>query len=208
MSDHTSPRMRFDVEAARASKAGQRLTARQFDRATLHAQILNREVHATASFVSELKDQVHSFCSDERFDHAKGELILRGIHKAAYGESLNDVRERLVSREAALQENPDNNAMDYVQSIERMITEGPTMPFWKALDRSGVAMASNEGISEVGAKSLMTDALQREHGEVLYVWGKDLEKSHHTPVIEAERAAKRELKQSNERTYARSGPSR
>ena len=198
-----------DREKARQSYTGSRLTDSQFEEAYNITGIVNREIQKTGSFREKLTDYAHAFSRSQKFDALRGETILRDIYSARYGESMNQTREALMERIDRLGDRADKTrVLDHARSMESMIKDGPTLPFYQAFDIAGVTMAREFGITENAAKMLMKDSFEEAEGRELYTWGKDLEDRFHRPVAEAERAARRTEKQENSRCCARSGPSR
>lgn len=188
---------------ARQSFTGSRLTDSQFDEAWNIAGILNREIHKSGSFIEKLTDYAHAFARSQRFNAAKGEVILRDLHTARFGETLNQVREGLMAREAVARDVAGDQALHHARTIPEMIKDGPTMPFHQAADRAGLAMARQHGITETGAKKMMAEAFEAAEGRALREVGKELEAQHHQPMREAEWAARR-----IERAPMRAGPER
>ena len=193
---------------ARNSFTGKTLTASQFDEVWAISDIVKRGIGKTGSFREKLTDYAHAFARSERFDALKGETIIRDIYSARYGQTMNQTREALLGREKTVQESGADQALHHARSIEDMIKEGETMPFYRAYDHAAVSMAQQHNITETGAKELMKTAYREAAGKELYDTGKTLEKEHHEPAKEAkreaarqQRAANRSQKQSPQRTY-------
>lgn len=189
---------------ARQSYTGSRLTDQQFQEAWQIAGILHREIHHSGSFRDKLTDYAHAFARSEKFDAVKGETILRDIFAARYDQSLNQLREGLMAREAALQESSQNEALAYAHSIAKEIENTPDTPFYQAYDRAAVEMARAHDITEAGAKSLMKESYRADTGRELYEDGKAAEQEHHTPA----RAALNSERRKPAQCRARSGPRR
>ena len=189
---------------ARQSYTGSRLTDSQFDEAWNVAGIIDREIHKSGSFVESLIDYAHAYARKEKFDAARGEMILRDTFTARYSQSMNQMRESLMEREANLPQTAKQDALDYARMIEFLIRDGATMPFWRALDHTGAALAEKLDITETGAKSLMRRVFQEVEDKDLYENGKAFEKQFHQPVREAEREARKAERAQLQRT----GPSR
>ena len=177
---------------ARSSFTGKTLTASQFDESWAIAGVMEREIRKTGSFREKLTDYAHAFSRSEKFDALKGETILRDIFKSRYGQTMNQTREGLMDREATLRESGQDQALHHSRSIEGMIKDGETMPFYRAYDHAAVNMATQHNITESGAKVLMKDAFAYAEGRELYAASKELEQQFHTPKREAERAARQE----------------
>jgi len=191
---------------ARQSFTGRRLTNGQFEEAWAVAGVIRREIAKSGSFVEKLTDYAHAYARSERFDASRGEIILRDIFTARYGETMNQIREGLLERTTALKEAGPKDALDHARLIGPMIREGETMPFYQAYDRAGVRMARQHGITETGAREMMKTAYAAAIGRDLYTDGKAIEAQHHHPVRDAERAARKAERQVERRSHAQAGP--
>lgn len=202
MTDQTTRKER--IAEARQSYTGSRLTDQQFLEAWQITGILHREIHHSGSFRDKLTDYAHAFARAEKFDAVKGEAILRDIFTARYGQSLNQVREGLIEREAVVRDAAQDQALQHAQSVAARLQEAPGTPFYKAYDAAAVDMARQHGITEAGAKVLMTDSFKAAQGQDLYAYGKSLEQHHRF----TERPVERTLPQMGQRYPTRSGPRR
>ncbi len=191
------------VQAARESFSGSSLTQSQFKEAWAISGILNREINKTGSFKDKLTDYAHAYARSERFDALRGETILRDIYTARFEMSLNQTREGLLAREEALPDTARARALTCAETIGELIQKAPTQPFYQAYDRAAVTLAKELNITQSGAKSLMKDEYQANHGRDLYEVGKEIEAAYHKPVREAEIAA-RKAEQLESRTQSRS----
>ncbi|MCF6200382.1 MAG: hypothetical protein L3J67_13535 [Hyphomicrobiaceae bacterium] len=189
---------------ARTSFTGKRLTASQFDESWAVAGIIEREIHNSGSFREKLTDYSHAFSRSEKFDQMNGETIIRDIFKSRTGQTMNQMREGLMEREATLRDTGQDQALHHARSIKGMIKDGETMPFYRAYDHAAVQMAQQHNITETGAKTLMKDAFAHAEDRELYEASKELEQQYHTPKREAERVARQtNRKQTVARTPAR-----
>lgn len=186
---------------ARNSFTGKSLTESKFVEARATAEIIHCGIRRNGNFIEKLTDQAREFSRDERFDAMRGETILRDIFKSLYGQTMNQLREELLQRQANLLEDTNTArdvkslALEHAESIEALIRDGETMPFYKAYDQAGHVMAKSLSITETGAKEIMKTAFAEAHGKDLYETGKAWEKTYHEPVREAarqERAAQKE----------------
>lgn len=173
---------------ARQSFAGRNLTTSQFDEAWALSGIVAGEIHKSGSFRDKLSDYAHAFARNERFDTLKGEDIVRDLFKERYGETMNQMREGLMSREADIEDAIVDDALIRARSVTDLIREAPTMPFYRAYDQAAVKMAQDHGITEAGAKEMMKAAFASHEGRELYEAGKEAEELYHKPARrEAER---------------------
>lgn len=168
----------------RQSPVGQRLSEDQFDDGLAIGGIVEREIHKRGAFVDKLSDYAHAFARTERFDALKAEEIIRDLFKEYYGETMNQMRERLVNRESEIEPNVGKDALHRAQSVVGLIKEAPTMPFYRAYDRAAAEMATEYGITEAGAKKMMKEAFASHEGRELYEAGKEAEELYHKPVRE------------------------
>jgi len=133
----------------------------------------------------------HAFARNQRFDALRGETILRDLFAAAHGQTMNEMREGLMAREAALRETGQdrtralNDGLAQARQVCDAIQAGETMPFYKAYDRAAVALARDYAITETGAKEIITEAFREAEGRELYEVAKALEKEHHRPARKA-----------------------
>ncbi|MCF6277209.1 MAG: hypothetical protein L3J16_00450 [Anaerolineales bacterium] len=187
---------------ARQSFTGKALSDSQFDESWALAEIMHRGIRKSGSFREKLTDYSHAFTRSEKFDQMKGETIIRDQFKARYGETMNQMRENLKSREANIPLSGHEQALDHARMIGPLIRDGDTMPFYRAHDVAGGALAEKLNITEAGAKRLMSDAYSKNEGRELYEIGKALEKQFHQPVREAVQQA-REAKRDQTHSRAR-----
>jgi hypothetical protein len=178
------------VDEARQSFTGSKLTDSQFDESWALAEIMHRGIRKSGSFREKLTDYSHAFSRGEKFDAMKGEIIIRDQFKARYDETLNQMREKLKAREANIPVSGHEQALDHARMIEPLIRDGETMPFYRAFDQAGGALAEKLNITESGAKILMSDTYSKNEGRELYETGKALEKKFHEPAREAEQQAR------------------
>lgn len=197
------------IEKARASFSGRALTDAQLDESVAIADIIERGIRRSGTFREKLTDYAHAFARNEQFDAMRGETIIRDTFKAVHGQSMNEMREKLMEREEAVRDLIKPEALDHANRIEPLIRDGETMPFYQAYDREGVALAQKHAITETGAKSFMKEAYRDETGRSLYDDGKAAEREHHLPKREAEKreraAAQRDQKPASENE---AGPAR
>ena len=192
------------LKEARNSPTGKTLTASQFDEGSAIAGIIDRGIHKSGGFRDKLTDFAHAYARSQKFDALRGELIIRDLYTVLYGQTMNQTREALMEREAVLRDTGHDQALQYARSIGPKITEGETMPFYRAYDETAVMMARQHSITEAGAKELMKEAYRQAEGRELYDACKELEERHHTPKREARTATKQKVcKQAASRTPER-----
>lgn len=178
------------IAEARRSFTGKTLTDAQFDESWQLAGIVARGIRRTGTFKEKIADYAHAFARTEKFDAMKGETIIRDIFKARYGKSMNEMREALMEREAAVREQAKPEALTQTRAIEQMIRDGETMPFYRAYDTQARALSERFDITEAGAKSLMKESYREAEGRDLYETMKKTEETYHRPKVEAERKAR------------------
>ena len=178
------------ITEARHSYTGKGLTDSQFKESWALAGVIKTGIQATGSFNERLTDYSHAFARNQKFDAMKGEAIIRDIFKARYGQTMNQMRENLMQREDAVRDIAHDQALTHARGIENLISEGDTMPFYKAYDRQSAKLANDLGITQAGAKTMMKEAYRKAEDRELYDTGKALEDKYHKPKVEAERAAR------------------
>ena len=182
------------IAEARASFTGKSLTESQFAESWALAGVMAHSIRASGSFHEKLTDYAHAFARSERFDAVKGETIIRDIFKARFGVTMNQMREGFQEREGEVRDSAREQAMVHARSIERLITDGETMPFYRAYDRASATFAESFGITQATAKTLMKDVYREVECRELYETGKALEDQHHRPKVEAEQARRDEAR--------------
>ena len=175
---------------ARQSFSGRTLTDAQFSEAWALTGILERGIRRAGTFREKLTDYAHAFARSEKFDAIQAEGALRDLFKTRYGQSMNQMREGLVSREADLKEQIAPEALIQARGVEPLIRAGETMPFYQAYDCQAGDLAQRHQITEVGAKNMMKAAYQNAEGRDLYADGKAAEETYHLPKREAAREAR------------------
>jgi len=181
------------IPGVRQSNNGRKLSDSQSDESKSVAKILCRGIRKNGKFREKLTDYSHAFARGEKFDAMKAEMIIRDQFKEQYGETMKQMRLGLKERQENLPETADRDALEYARMIEPLIRDGDTMPFYRAYDYVGCALAEKLNITETGAKELMTTAYREIEGRELYEFGKALEKKFVVPNRDAEQQ-EREVK--------------
>jgi len=190
------------IPEVRHSSTGKNLSGSQYDESWAVAEIIHRGIEKTGSFREKLTDYSHAFARGEKFDALKAEMIIRDQFKAQYGKTMNQMRLALKERQENLPETADRDALEYARMIEPLIRDGDTMPFYRAYDYVGGALAEKLNITETGAKELMTTAYRETEGRELYEFGKALEKKFIVPERDTEQQT-REMKPDQTRSRTR-----
>ena len=179
---------------ARRSFTGKSLTDSQFAESWALAEVMVQTIRASGSFNDKLTDYAHAFARSEKFDAVKGETIIRDIFKARYGQTMNQMREGFVKREAEVKDSAREPALVQARSIGKLIVDGETMPFYRAYDQASAKLAEEFGITQSAAKTMMKEAFREVEGKDLYQAAKALEDQHHRPKVEAEQAKREEAR--------------
>ena len=190
MSEHQDLQGQNRLAEARKSYTGKSLTDGQFAESWALAGIMERNIRTSGSFRDKLGDYAHAYARSEKFDAVKGEVIIRDIFKARYGQTMNQMREDLKAREDKIKDSAKEQAIIHARRIEPLIRDGDTMPFYQAYNQEASQMAKNFGITEAGAKMMMRDAYRDVEGRELYETGKALEEKYHRPKQEFERQSR------------------
>ncbi len=204
MNNLFDPKEQNGVAKARDSFSGRMLTNRQFDDAMAITGILEREIKATGKFKEKLSDFAVAFARTEKFDVMKSETILRDLYKARTGETMNQTREKLMEREAALTESDTYDAYKNAREVGQMIEDGDKISFHRAHAHVAENFAQQLGITDACAKTLMKEALKSVEDKDLYEWGKEQEDKYYRPQIEAEKQQREARASSDGRTQSRS----
>jgi hypothetical protein len=166
-----------------------RMTDSQRYEADAIVGILHREIHKTGKYADRLDHYAHAFALGQPFKQDRADYVLRDRYEVTYGQSLKKTQDNLFEREAIMRESGHEQTLHHAHTVETMIQDGDTMPFYLAFDRAAVEMARKHDITEAGAKSMMKEAYARETGRDLYEVGKELEREFHMPRREKARRA-------------------
>lgn len=175
------------VAQARESFSGRLLTDSQFDEAMAITGIVEREIRKNGAFKDKLGDYAYAFARSEKFDAMKAETIIRDLFRDRTGQTMNQMREALAEREQKLTSEQRQNAYHFAYEIGPMIETGDKMTFNRAFAHQAQVLASELGITDAAAKTLMKDEFKAVEEAELYDWGKELEDQFYRPQIEAER---------------------
>lgn len=178
------------------------LISSQSDESWDIVNIVRREIRKSGKFTAKLNHQSIAFSLGQKFDETRAELILRDQYQSRFGETMKQTLDGILEREANLPETAQRDALDYAHMVSPLIRDGETMPFYRAYDYVGSALAEKLNITETGAKKLMTKAFRDAEGRELFDVGKEMEKQFHQPVREAAQQA-REAKRDQTRSRAR-----
>ena len=178
------------ITTARESHSGRLLTDRQFDEAMSITGIVEHEIKKSGSFKDKLGDYAHAFARSEKFDAMKAETILRDLFKERCGQSMNEMRKSLMEREQNLSADERRIGAANASEVGNLIKNGNKISFNRAYAHQAQNLGQYLGITDKGAKSLMKEEFKIGHGEDFYEWGKEIEKKHYRPQIEAERQAR------------------
>lgn len=204
MNMYYDPKEKDRVAEARESFSGRLLTDPQFDEAMAITGILESEIKKSGTFKEKLADYANAFARTEKFDVMKAETTLRDLFKARTGQSMNQLRETLVAKEDNLPEQVDDRAKQVTREIRDMIKDGNKMPFHRAYDHQAGVLANEFGITNAGAKRVMTETFRENAEGELYEWGKGLEEKYYRPQIEAEKAERQKSQDKPARSRKRS----
>jgi len=200
MKDDTNRQGNDNRAQARESFSGRLLTDTQFSEAIAITGILEREIKKSGTFKEKLGDYAHAFARTEKFDAMKAETTLRDLFRERTGQTMNEMREQFMEREKNLDTVDPALVKDMTRDIGPMIKDGDKMSFHRAYDSKAGELAGELGITNNGAKKLMTETFRQEAGSELYDWGKGLEEKYYRPQIEAEKQ-QRELARESAQEY-------
>ena len=180
-----------DWTRARQGFSGKQLTDSQFVEAQAIATILHREIQKSGNFIEKLTDYSHAFARSQRFDAGKAEIAVRDVFRDGYGQTMNQMREKMLAEDDALKRVAKDQALHHARTVPDLIRSGETMPYYQAQDLAAQAFARQHGGTETGAKHLMHKTFEQEEGRDLYAAGKEAEEAHHVPVRQARKAERR-----------------
>ena len=187
MNEHSEVPALNQLLSVQESYIAKTLTESQLDIAVNVASVISRHIQKTGSFREALTEYAHAFSRSEKFDAMKGEVIIREVFSAQYGQTMNALRETLLNNERNLPEGAREQAIKSARQTLDSIAKGETEPFFKAYDRESNRLALALNITESGAKKIMVESYRAIEGRELYEIGKTLEEQHHKPRVDEAR---------------------
>lgn len=215
MKNTTNTKENTKIASARESFSARLLTDAQFDECMAITNIIGREIRKTGKFKDKLGDYAFALARSEKFDAVKAETILRDIFKERTGQSMNQMREKLIKGEEAINDDQRRQAYQHACDIGEMVEKGDKLTFHRALSGQAQILAKEFGITDTAVRRIMAEEFNAAENSKLYDWGKELDEQFYRPQIEAEKS-KRETgrkksqqnssSKSRRRAPSRSGP--
>lgn len=190
--------------SVRESFSTRLLTDAQFDECLAITNIIGREIRRSGKFKDKLRDYAYALARSEKFDAGKAETILRDLFKARTGQSMNQMREKLVKGEEAITDDQRQQAYQYACDIGSMMEQGDKLSFHRACSGQAQILAKEFSITDSAAKRLMAEEFNTAEDAKLYDWGKELEEQFFRPQIEAEKQHRDQSQPSSGSTKSRS----
>ena len=191
---------------ARESFSGLLLTERQFYEVTAITGIIERSMQETGTFQKQLDSYSTSYAASNGISIAKANTVIRDIYAARKGETLKKSLDGLRKNEEKLFDRKNNPAAAELQQayiaaneVGRMVEQGKKITFNRALAYEASQLAPSLGITDLGAKKLMSESFKQVENREFRDWGKELDSKYYHPQIEAEKA-ERTLQRSQTRT--------
>ena len=181
------------VAEARLSFSGRLLTDRQFNDAIAITGIIERRIHEVGKFQDTQNDFANAFARTERFDAMRADGIIRDLFRIRTGVTMKQMMDGLIEKERSLFDRENNHAQtERTQAYEAaldvgdMVETGKLMSANRAYAHVAANLATQLGITHVGAKILMSESFEETENQSLREWMKDLDKDYFKPQIEVE----------------------
>lgn len=171
----------------RESFSARLLTDRQFDEAIAITNIIESEIRESGSFKDKLGDYSYAFARSQSFDAVKSETILRDLFKERTGQTMNQMREGLAEREAAVTDDHRARAYSQACAIGDLMENGVKLTFNRAYAHQAQVLAAEIGVTDACAKRLMREEFAAAEESELVDWGKALDETIYRPQIDAEK---------------------
>lgn len=194
------------LQEARESFSGRLLSDAQFDEAIAITGILEREIIKSGSFKDKLGDYSYAMARSERIDALKAETIIRDLFKMRTGQTMNQMREKLMEREDKLPSDAHDRAYSLTAQIGEVMEAGDKIAFHRAFSAKAQELGEALAITDAKAKTLMRESFKETEGRELIEWGKELDEQIFKPQIDSEKKQRAEASDdtaSNARTNLR-----
>lgn len=196
----------------RESFSGRMLINHQHHDVVAIVGILKREILKSGVFKEKLGDFSYAFARTEKMDAGRVEIILRDYFKEITGQTMNQLREKLLANEDKLMERRTDQQRraiyDRALAAGDMIEKGDKISLHRAFAHHGEELGRELGITDAGAKRLMKEEFKAAEGSELYDWLKDREDRFFRPQIEAEKKRSEERSRGNDRDRDEDRPRR
>jgi len=136
----------------------------------------------------------------EKFDAVKAETILRDLFRERTGQSMNQMREKLVKGEEAISDDQRQQAYKHACDIGEMVEKGDKLTFHRALSGQTQIIAKEFGITDAAARAIMAEEFNAAENSKLYDWGKELDEQFFRPQIEAEKVERETGRKKSQQT--------
>ncbi|EFO34056.1 conserved hypothetical protein [Roseibium sp. TrichSKD4] len=193
------------VADARNIYSARLLTDPQFEEFVSICAILNREIHRTGSFIEKLG--IYAFVislTQKGISANRAETIIRDLFKALFGQTLDQLRQRLLKTAEELDDESIAMGVPYAYEVLQMIEGDPEpgndpdpMPFHRAYAHQAAVMATQLSITDVAAKKIISEEFKTLEGRDFYEEGKQFEDRFYQPKIRADKHRRDALKGSN-----------
>lgn len=200
---------------ARESFSGRLLTDAQFDEAIAITHILEREIYKSGTFKDKLQDYAYAMARSENLDAKKMEGQIRDLFRERTGQTMNQLRETLKSREDNARAEDAQKMRDTVlyaaHEIEVQMMNGDKITFNRAAAEKAQTLAEDFGVTDNHARKMMIEAFESEQGDggmSWKDWGEKLDETYYRPQIDAEKQARAEAKREVGPTSGLRRPSR
>lgn len=203
-------------KTTRESFSGRMLNNRLFADFVAVTQIIERGIRENGSFLDQLGDYSYAIARSQRFDAAKADTTLRDLFRERTGQTMNQLRERLIQREESLTPAEKSRALTFAAEIGGIVEVGDKLTFNRVLAEQAQRYGDELGITHTKARGLMAEAFEASEGRSIYDWGKELDQRFFQAQVDAEKSERStfvenaqggEKTPSRGRARSRTGPS-
>jgi len=173
--------------SVRESFSARLLTDPQFDECMAITSIIGREIRHSGTFKEKLGDYSYAFARSQKMDAAKTETIVRDLFKERTGQTMNQMREKLINGEEKISDDQRQKAYQSACDIGGLMEQGNKLTFHRTLATQSQNLAKDFGITDKAARRIMSDEFNKAEGTRLYDWGKELDEQIFRPQIDAEK---------------------
>ena len=171
----------------RESFSARMLTDPQFDECMAITSIIGREIRHSGTFKEKLGDYSYAFARSQKMDATKAETIVRDLFKERTGQTMNQMREKLIKGEEKISDDHRQKAYQSACDISNLMEQGDKLTFHRTLTTQAQSLAKDFGITDKAARRIMSDEFNKAEGTKLYDWGKELDEQIFRPQIDAEK---------------------
>ena len=195
MAEMTTQKQQQLLYDARESWSGRLQTDRKFEQRMAYLNIIENEIKHAGTFKKTLNGVAYMISQAENREFPKVESELRDLFSISRGQTMYKMQQEAVARDKGpFTDEQRQTGYQRACEIGTLVENGTKMSFNRAVGDQAKYLAMELGITDTGAKNLMTEEFRAAEGIELFEWGRELDEKYFKPQIEAEKQERENAK--------------